>query len=222
MAVDPKYLREHYGSLSDEGLLEMERGDLVEVAQQIYDEEMKRRGLASSGGAAGHKARYQAPVVAEESAEDEEIDEAQFDEPRSDGEEPEWLDEGAEVYSLAVLPGQAPAPDAENARDLLVAAGIPCYLELSEIPEEKSSYARAKHRLRLLVPGKLNLQATSILERDVFNPDFEAEWKNHLEMLSDEEVHAMHPQDTFCGLFDKVERVTRVYDEELARRGLKP
>src|SRR5690349_8200265 len=113
MAVDPKYLREHYASLSDEGLLEMERGDLVEVAQQIYDEEMKRRGLVSTGVAVRPKARYEAPIAEDASAEDEEIDE-----PRFDGEEPDWLDEGAEVYSVTVLPGQAPAPDAENARDL--------------------------------------------------------------------------------------------------------
>ena len=38
-----------------------------------------------------------------------------------------------------------------------------------------------------MVPGNLNQRATSILERDIFNPEFEAEWKTHLEMLSDEE-----------------------------------
>ena len=28
----------------------------------------------------------------------------------------------------------------------------------------------------------------------------------------------MHPQIVFCGLFDRVERVTKAYEEEVARR----
>jgi hypothetical protein len=51
-----------------------------------------------------------------------------------------------------------------------------------------------------------------------FNTEFEAEWKSHLEMLSDEEVYAVDPKVALCGLFDRVERVTRVFDEEIARR----
>jgi len=31
----------------------------------------------------------------------------------------------------------------------------------------------------------------------------------------------MQPEIAFCGLFDRVERVTRAYEEELARRRLK-
>ena len=41
-------------------------------------------------------------------------------------------------------------------------------------------------------------------------------------MLSDEEVLEMKPEVAFCGLFDRVERVNRAYDEELARRRLNP
>ncbi len=46
MQPDPEYLRRHYALLSDEALLEMDRADLVEVAQQLYDHEIARRGLA--------------------------------------------------------------------------------------------------------------------------------------------------------------------------------
>jgi hypothetical protein len=60
------------------------------------------------------------------------------------------------------------------------------------------------------------------LERDIFNAEFEAEWKTHLEALSDEEHDAMTPQSAFCGLFDRVDRVTKAYDREIARRGLRP
>jgi hypothetical protein len=72
-----------------------------------------------------------------------------------------------------------------------------------------------------MVPGKRNLQATSVLEREIFNQEFEADWKTHLAALSDEDFGAMHPQAVFCGLFDRIERVNRVYDEEIARRRLR-
>jgi ABC-type Fe3+-hydroxamate transport system substrate-binding protein len=71
------------------------------------------------------------------------------------------------------------------------------------------------------VPGNLNLRATSVLERDIFNQEFEGTWQAHLETLSDAELRQMNPEVVFCGLFDKVERVNRVYEDELARRKLK-
>lgn len=40
--------RKHFELLSDEALLETNRGDLVEIAQQCLDEEMARRGLNSA------------------------------------------------------------------------------------------------------------------------------------------------------------------------------
>jgi hypothetical protein len=71
-----------------------------------------------------------------------------------------------------------------------------------------------------MVPGKLNMRATSVLDREIFNAEFEANWKTHLEALSDEELRAMNPEVAFCGLFDRIERVNRVYEEEVARRRL--
>jgi hypothetical protein len=37
MRIDPKDLRRHYESLSDEGFLDIDRSDLAPVAQRIYD-----------------------------------------------------------------------------------------------------------------------------------------------------------------------------------------
>jgi len=71
-----------------------------------------------------------------------------------------------------------------------------------------------------MVPGNLNMRATSVLEREIFNAEFEENWKTHLEALSDEELRALDPEAAFCGLFDRVERVNRVYEEELERRRL--
>ena len=45
MNVDPQDLERHYASLTDEALLEMNRDDLVEVAQGCFDRELARRGL---------------------------------------------------------------------------------------------------------------------------------------------------------------------------------
>jgi len=70
------------------------------------------------------------------------------------------------------------------------------------------------------VPGKLVHRAASVLDRDIFNADFEAELRTHLEMLSDEELRVMEPQYAFCGLYDRLERINRAYDEELSRRGM--
>ena len=47
MPVDRDYLREHYASLSDEALLEINREELVKTAQECYDDEVGQRGLDS-------------------------------------------------------------------------------------------------------------------------------------------------------------------------------
>ena len=209
MFVDPEYLRQHYADLSDEALLAIHRAELVEAAQSCYDEELHARGLDARGAGAQRNLSSAGNVspgrqLAEESLES--------------GETPDWVEDAAEAFSRVDRRGQGPGDEIVSARDALEAAGIPCYLDLSEIPEEPVT--EPAHQWRILVPGNLNLRATSVLERDIFNADFEAEWKNHLEMLSDEELTAMNPQETFCGLFDRVERVSRAYTEEIARRRL--
>ena len=45
MQPDPDALRQHFNDLSDEALLEIERADLTELAQQYYDAEMAARDL---------------------------------------------------------------------------------------------------------------------------------------------------------------------------------
>jgi hypothetical protein len=52
----------------------------------------------------------------------------------------------------------------------------------------------------------------------MFNQEFEEIWRTHLKILSDRDFAAMTPKTAFCGLFDKIERVTRVYEEERRRR----
>lgn len=196
MPIDPKYLREQYASLSDDALMAIDRADLVEAAQRCYDDEVARRRTARD-------------------------ENAEFDsEPLDDGEKPDWLKDASEVFSRVDRPGALPADDIADARDALEAEGIPCYLDLAELPQVEEAPNPPTHVWRLMVPGNLNFLATSVLERDIFNADFEENWRVHLEMLSDKEVREMKPQVVFCGLFDRIERVNRVYDEEIARRKL--
>ena len=217
MPVDPEYLREHYASLSDEALLEIDREELVKAAQECYDDELGQRGLASGRSVPRADAQHDVPRPRRHPDGKAEVDHGA----PGASDIPGWLEEAAEVYSRADMSGTGPASDVVEARDALEAAGIACYLDLFEIPEEKSAFQKPAHRWRLMVPGNLNLHAASVLERDIFNSDFESEWKTHLETLSDEELRAMTPRSAFCGLFDRVERVTKAYDEEIARRGLR-
>jgi hypothetical protein len=201
MPADPDYLRRHYSSLSDEALLAVDRDDLVEMAQKFYDAELNTRKLSASGRSDdlsdGEVEAEDNPFDAEDSA--------------------AWLDEAAEVYSVVVSSGTTAEEAANGARSVLEAAGIPCHLELTDEPEQNTP---ATQRWRLLVPGNANLQATSTLERDLFNHEFENGWKTYLEVLSDDELLAVSPETVLCGLFDRIERVTRTYEEEVARRGL--
>jgi hypothetical protein len=217
MQVDPEYLRQHYNLLSDEALLSIDRSDLVEVAQKCYDAELARRGLTPLHGAG--RIEESRPFTGKRGGST--FEEAELEvEPGAMEERPDWLDEAAEVYSRDSVAGTVPASDMADARGALEAAGIPCHLELSEIPEEESAGPRITHQWRLMVPGHLNLPATSVLERDMFNQEFEAGWREYLETLSDDELSVMTLQSALCGLFDRVERATRAYNEEIARREL--
>jgi hypothetical protein len=214
MQPDPEYLRQYYGSLSDEALLAIDRSDLVEMAQPYYDSEIRTRGL--------DRGARREPVARAATRHDDvsEVEPAGDGEPLEAGEKPDWLDEATVVYSATVLPGST-ADGAANAQYVLERAGIPCYLEMSEIAVEKPASPVPAQEWRLLVPGNWNLQATSILDRDIFNDEFEAQWRTHLEALPDDELLAMTPEKAFCGLFDRIERATRAYEAEIERRGLK-
>jgi len=204
MKPDPEFLRRHYASLSDGELLSLDRADLVEVARRIFDEEVNRR-------------RQNAPQrptrPAYQPEEDGELDQLSAEDDASD-----WLEDAAEAYSRYVVAGATPAPEAVAARDALDADGIPCHLELYEEPQEEGEQ---RYRWRVLVPGKFVHRATSVLDRDIFNAEFESGWRAHLEILSDEDLRVMEPQYAFCGLYDRIERINRAYDEEIERRRLK-
>src|ERR1700682_2068933 len=100
MPVDPKYLRQHYGSLSDQALLALDRADLVAAAQNCYDDEIRRRGLASPrsiGRADATPVAPKPPAPAHEKAVAENA--TVHRQPSGDERKPDWLEDAAEVYS---------------------------------------------------------------------------------------------------------------------------
>lgn len=203
MLINPDNARERYKSLSDEALLAIDRSELTTVAQSGYDSELAARGFADEA-----RPRTRSRDGA--------------DSPDTTESSPDWLADAAEVFSAPGDPGGEPAPKIEDAREALEAAGIPCHLVVGPHPEvEEDPQAVSYPEWRLLVPGDLNQQAMSILDRDIFNQEFEDEWRTHLQELSDAQVLEMAPKEVFCGLFDRIERVERVYAEELDRRSLK-
>jgi hypothetical protein len=128
-----------------------------------------------------------------------------------------WLADAAEAFSVFALPRNSESRVAD-ACEVLDRAGIPCYSEKIELSLDEREPYPGTHRWRIMVPGNLNWRAMSTLERDISNPDFEAAWKAFLEAQPERDLPAMHPKLVFCGLFDRIDRVTRVYQEELARR----
>jgi len=173
--------------LSDEALVALDRSELVEDAQSYYDHEIRQRGLTPEGPA----------------------------DLRGDtGPEPPWLDEAA---CAAEFGGMNSTSDAQNARDVLEKAGIPCYIQMQE-SGPAGGRRQSQYEFRLLVPGKFNLEAVSVLDKEIFNAEIEAEYRTHFEQLSDDELRAVKPEVLLAGLSDRIERLTRAYTEEMERR----
>jgi hypothetical protein len=218
LPIDRKYLQEHFASLSDESLADVNRSELVEAAQQVYDEERARRGSAAKQKVApiSTPVVIATPVDEPEALPDDEFEAAVEEDDRD---APGWVDDAACACSFVDYPGTHLSPEATNARDVLRAAGIACYVAVQEIPAEGPSQ-RAQVEYRVLVPGALNLKALSVLDKEVFNERLEADWKTHFEQVSDGELLELSPDVICAGLADRIERLTRAFEEEVARRGL--
>ena len=200
MQVDPESLRQHYRSLSDEELSALRREELIEIAQKCYDEERERRGLEET---------QESDLV--EGGED-------YVEASAEGEaEPDWLQDAACVASFVSQPGGSAASDADATLLSLQRAGIPCQISTVEVAPASGDQP-AQHEYRAMVPAPLTLKATSILDKEIFNPQLEADWRIHLESLTDKELGALNPDVICAGLFDRIGRLKRAYNDEVSRR----
>jgi hypothetical protein len=199
MQVTPDELRRYYASVSDEMLLEIDPASLTDAARRCYESEFAKRGLSPDAG----------PLPAEEYLED------------SFEVEPDWMEYAACPCSFTAVPGSNHAHDAERAREVLRAAGIPCHLSVVS-PDPPAEAAQRFDEYRALVPASLNLKAISVLDKEIFNADLEADWRAHFAELSQEELRALNPEIICAGLRDRVERLTRAYTDEITRRRPKP
>jgi hypothetical protein len=128
--------------------------------------------------------------------------------------EPDWLEDAFCVCDFAAFPGVYSAPNAAKACEALKAAGIPCHISTQDGDDPQN----AGRQYRVMVPGGRNLEATSVLDEKIFNPEIEADWKTHLQELSDEDFHALNPELICAGLLDRATRLKEAYDDELAGR----
>jgi hypothetical protein len=198
LEVNADDLHQYYASLSDEMLRETDPTNLTEIARKCYHIEVEKRGLTADA------------ADALPSTTDEDVEEGLEI-------EPDWLEHAACPCSYTAVPGSNHAPDAERARDALLAAGVPCHLSLVS-PDLQSEDSAHFDEYRLLVPETLNLKAISVLDKEIFNVELEADWRTHFAALSDEQLHALKPEVICAGLLDRVERLTRAYHDEIARR----
>ena len=211
MAIDREFLRQHYASLSDEALAAVDRNDLVEAAQMLYDEERARRGLAVRQKAA---AARPAPVASSPPADREEAPDDAED--LVDGAAPAWIDSAACACEFPDYPEGRTADEVAAARDVLETAGIPSYVTMEEAAPQ--SRPRIQRAYRILIPAGLNLKAQAILEKEIYNEREEMGWRAQLEELSDEALAELTPDVICAGLVDRIERLTRIYNEEVAHR----
>jgi hypothetical protein len=187
--VDTERLRKQYASMTDEALVELDPVDLTPEAQESLNEELARRGL------------------------EEDFEEVALP---GEGPQPKWLDDGFCISTFTAHVGMHVAPQAAEACDALRAAGIECYV----LPYEFRGklWAKPTREFRVMVPGGKMLEATSILDQKIFNPEIADDWRVHLETMSDEDFAAID-RDVICaGFLDRAARLKHAYDDEHARR----
>jgi hypothetical protein len=191
LPFDPDQLRRQYAEFTDDALLDMNRDELVDSARSVYDEELVRRGLRAPK-------RSSHVTLTDDHT------------PVEQGEAPEWLPDGMTAFSA--VGGEVSMGDAKRVLDR---AGIACYVVDRE-PEKPGDQPGSD----LLVPPGQHLLALSILDRDFFNPQTEADWKTHFEALTDDELMEIDADLLVAGMRDRIERLVRAYEDELLKRGL--
>jgi hypothetical protein len=196
MEINLQELAQHYRNLSDEQLRSLDRDDLTREAQRFYDYEIKHRNLTEDDADSLYT-----PVGQNRSYEE-----------HADS---DWLESSACACSFTEYPGSNAAMMTEKALEALAAAGIPCQTDV--VPDEED---RNRSLVNIMVPGASILHATSIVERDLFNDDYETEWTAHLESLSDRELLTLDPKLICAGMLDRIARIQKIYSREMQKRSL--
>ncbi len=197
MDLDLNELRRQFEALSDEALLEIDRDELVEMAQRCYDQELQIRKIRP-------EVRKGSVNQADESIELE----------WAGQEEPDWLVDAMSVMTVSMkYRNDDTLQRAHDAVEILAKVGVPCYVR-------GHGEDRAVEEYQLMVPVKQHLQALSVLDRDLLNAEHEADWKAHFETMSDEELLELDEDALVAGMRDRIDRLVRAYEDELLKRGL--
>jgi hypothetical protein len=207
MRIDRRELGRHYALMEDEALLDLSRDDLTDAAQRIYDLEIARRGLNKNP-----RSREEKGVQDGDSPQSDAI-------LRGTDPAPDWMEGAAVACTFVSSPGNAATEKASRAQTVLQAACIPSCLGMTAGPEAGDEHS-SQEILNVLVPVELAPHAASILDRDLLNEEFEAEWRDQLNMLSDKDLLVLDPAVFCAGLLDRAARMQRVYAEEIERRKL--
>lgn len=215
MRIDPEDLRRHYQSLSDEGLLDINRSDLAPVAQRFYDQEMARRKLDHPPEQEQEEEAYDRPLPVFRPGEDRDLASELGD---GDGPPPDWLEDAACPWSTYIHPNSDHTDTGAEVQTALRDAGIPNRVVIK--PPEPEPPWKPRSLYCVMVPGELGARAYNVVERKVFNRIAEAEWRSQLQAFSDEELRALNPEDFWGALLDRADRMKRAYLEEIARRKL--
>jgi len=199
--IDPEIIRARYAEMADEELRLIDRKELTSSAQQFFDHEFSRRNLTNDNS-------Y--PEV-----ENDAVPVEKFSKPTPLRVESDWM-ASAFTVSTFLATNSSPAA-ASDARDALEAAGIPCRIVENEVmptPQDSLPYVE----YQLMVPSALTLQAVSALDKAIYNANFAEELKNELEGLTEKEFGALDPEELCSGLLDRVERLRKVFKNEVSRR----
>lgn len=146
MRIDPEEFRRRFEDLSDEALLEVDRDQLVDVAQELYDAEVERRGLLEE--------------------EEPEADEVEQDEAEQDEGVP---NDPQDQMVLAAECGSM--QEVQFARSLLSSAGIPTYVHT----DFSGVLSATEEDTRLYVPASFLEQAQEILATPLSDEELEAQ-----------------------------------------------
>lgn len=127
--------------------------------------------------------------------------------------EADWMESAASACSF----GPQDSADLDQACGILDAAGVPYQVQARE---QEDSQGQRYQIQEVMVPAPWLLLALSVLDREMFNERQESDWRAHLSELSDEDFATVHIDDLTAGMLDRVERLKRVYADEVERRGL--
>jgi len=197
MNADADDFRRHYNALSDEALLDLNPDDLTDIARQCYEVELFNRGLKRAAPSKLEESQpEESPVVLPQ---------------------PQYLMEHVPWKSTAVSAVEFEhVEDAEQARDVLEQASIPC--ALVDKQQDASLGYRRKYRgkwIALMVPRSFLETARQRLRTEIDEPSAEEDYAKHFVDFSDDELLDADIQTL-------PESGRKWYLAELKQRGLEP